>query len=149
MDGPNENWKFFDATQKWSFPLTISSVNVTKSAGNCGFGHIYWRIPQWKTSFLVHCECFINKKKSEELPGLINFGSCNLHALNSAFKMQLQMQLVGIYIADESIFPNTAQLTSKSRILYHHHWFKCFPTLFLCNLVTLIIFTYDDFQAQF
>ena len=23
-----------------SFPLTISSVNVTKSAGNCGFGHV-------------------------------------------------------------------------------------------------------------
>ena len=24
-----------------SFTLKISSVNVTKSAGNCGFGHIY------------------------------------------------------------------------------------------------------------
>ena len=24
-----------------SFPLRISSVNVNKSAGNCGFGHIY------------------------------------------------------------------------------------------------------------
>ena len=31
----------------------ISSANVTKSAGNCGFGHIYWRNPQWKTSFFV------------------------------------------------------------------------------------------------
>ena len=29
--------------KKWSFPLRISSVNVTKSAGSCGFGHIYWR----------------------------------------------------------------------------------------------------------
>ena len=27
--------------QKWSFPLSISSVNVTKSAGNSGFGHIH------------------------------------------------------------------------------------------------------------
>ena len=25
---------------KWSIPLRISSVNVTKSAWNCGFGHI-------------------------------------------------------------------------------------------------------------
>ena len=25
---------------------------MTKSAGNCGFGQIYWRNPQWKTSFL-------------------------------------------------------------------------------------------------
>ena len=27
--------------KKWSFPLRISSENVTKSAGNCGFGYIY------------------------------------------------------------------------------------------------------------
>ena len=27
----------------WSFPLRISSVNVTKSGGNCRFCHIYWR----------------------------------------------------------------------------------------------------------
>ena len=31
--------------KKWSFPLRISSVNVTKYAGNCGFSHIYWRNP--------------------------------------------------------------------------------------------------------
>ena len=31
--------------KKWNFPLRISSVNVTKSAGNCGFGHIYRRNP--------------------------------------------------------------------------------------------------------
>ena len=31
--------------KKWSFPLKISSVNVTKSAISCGFGHIYWRNP--------------------------------------------------------------------------------------------------------
>ena len=29
--------------KKWSFPLRISSANVTKSAGNCGFCHNYWR----------------------------------------------------------------------------------------------------------
>ena len=27
--------------KKWSFPLKISSVNVTKSAVSCGIGHIY------------------------------------------------------------------------------------------------------------
>ena len=31
--------------QKWSFPLRISSVIMTKYTGNCGFGHIYWRNP--------------------------------------------------------------------------------------------------------
>ena len=35
------------------FPLRISSVNVTKSAGICGFGHICWRHLYWKTSFFV------------------------------------------------------------------------------------------------
>ena len=41
--------------KKWSFPLRIYSVNVIKSSGTCGFGHIYWRIPYWKTSFFVQC----------------------------------------------------------------------------------------------
>ena len=31
----------FFLVQTLHFPLRISSVNVTKSAGNCGFGHIY------------------------------------------------------------------------------------------------------------
>ena len=30
----------------WSFPLRVSSVNTTKSAGNF-FGNIYWRNLQW------------------------------------------------------------------------------------------------------
>ena len=29
--------------KKWSFLLQISSVNMTKFAVSCGFGHIYWR----------------------------------------------------------------------------------------------------------
>ena len=31
--------------QKKNFALRISSVNMTKSAVSCGFGHIYWRNP--------------------------------------------------------------------------------------------------------
>ena len=45
----------FTLHKKWIFPLRISSVNVTKSTGNCGFGHIFWRYPEWKTSFFVQC----------------------------------------------------------------------------------------------
>ena len=41
--------------QKWSFPLRISSVNVTKLAVSSGFGHIYWRNLLWKSSFLAQC----------------------------------------------------------------------------------------------
>ena len=38
--------------KKFSFPLRISSVNVTKSATDCGLGHIYGRDPEWKTLFV-------------------------------------------------------------------------------------------------
>ena len=37
--------------RKWSFPLRISSINVTKSAGNCRFRQIYWRILNEKHHF--------------------------------------------------------------------------------------------------
>ena len=37
--------KLIELHKKWSFPLRISSVNGTKSAGNCGFGNIYWKNP--------------------------------------------------------------------------------------------------------
>ena len=39
----NRNKGEYNTAQKMKFPLKNSSVNVTKSAGNCGFGHIYWR----------------------------------------------------------------------------------------------------------
>ena len=38
-------WFSFTLYKKWSFLLRVSSVNVTKSAGNFGFGHIYWGKP--------------------------------------------------------------------------------------------------------
>ena len=45
-------WRFH-CTKKWSFPVRISSVNVTKYAVSYGFGHIYWRNAKWKTSSFV------------------------------------------------------------------------------------------------
>ena len=45
-----------------SFQVRISSVNVTKSAASCGFGHIYWRNPYWKTSFFVQWSSATSKK---------------------------------------------------------------------------------------
>ena len=50
--GINFSWLQITA-QIRSFRLRISSVNVTKSAVNYGFVHIYWRNPWWKTSFFV------------------------------------------------------------------------------------------------
>ena len=44
-----QTFKILTMHKKWNFSLSIPSINVTKSAGNCGFGHIYWRNPYWKT----------------------------------------------------------------------------------------------------
>ena len=49
--------------KKWSFPLRASSVNVTKSAVSCGFGYIYRKKPEWKTSFFEQCETLFQKLK--------------------------------------------------------------------------------------
>ena len=38
--------------KKWSFRLRISSVNVTKCEGNCGFGHITEEVLNGKLHFL-------------------------------------------------------------------------------------------------
>ena len=49
---PSARATYFSVHKKWSFPLRISSVNVTESTGICGFGHIYWRILKKKLHFL-------------------------------------------------------------------------------------------------
>ena len=37
-------WKaWYTPHRKWSFALRVSSVNMTKSAGKCGFCYIYWK----------------------------------------------------------------------------------------------------------
>ena len=46
--------------KKWSFPLRIFLVNVTKLAVSCRFGHIYWRYSHWETSFFVQCKSYFN-----------------------------------------------------------------------------------------
>ena len=48
--------------KKWSFSLSISFVIVKK--GNCWFGHIYWRNPQWETSFFVQSAHWLISFKS-------------------------------------------------------------------------------------
>ena len=52
-----QNWKTLKKTKtigaettlhkKWTFPLRTFSVNLIKSTGNCGFGHIYWNLRIW------------------------------------------------------------------------------------------------------
>ena len=60
MSWPSTYFKYGMILRKsWSFPLTISSVNVTKSsvssAVSCVFGHIYWRSLYWNNESLIFC----------------------------------------------------------------------------------------------
>ena len=41
----NSDYQQGSLHKKWSFPLGISLVNVTKLTGICGFDHINWRNP--------------------------------------------------------------------------------------------------------
>ena len=51
---------FYLLHKKWSFPLRISAINVTKSGVFCRFGHIYWRNLSWKTSFFVQWQLIMS-----------------------------------------------------------------------------------------
>ena len=48
--------------KKWSLPLRISSVNVTKSAGNCGFSTFTEEILNGKLQFLCSDRCVPNQE---------------------------------------------------------------------------------------
>ena len=39
-------------SQKMKFPIKYFLRKCDQTAGNCGFGHIYWRNSSWKTYFL-------------------------------------------------------------------------------------------------
>ena len=48
-----QQWLLYSLHKEWSFLLTISSVNVTKSTNSCAFVQICWKNPYWKTSYFV------------------------------------------------------------------------------------------------
>ena len=87
--------------QKISFPLRISSVNVTKSSGNCGFGHILL-----KKSFMenfIFC-AMIGKGnyffiKKNVLKGLLLDGYIQIQkdSMNT-MTVNLELMLLWIYI---------------------------------------------------
>ena len=62
--------------QKISFPLRISSVNVTKSSGNCGFGHIL--LKKFFMENFIFCAMIIFKfKKIAWTPWRSTSSSCS------------------------------------------------------------------------
>ena len=71
----NFRFSFFSLHKKWSSQLKISSVNENKSAGNCGFGHIYWGNPQWKTFCAVFSDQIKQLNRLEVPPGILHNGT--------------------------------------------------------------------------
>ena len=92
--------------KKWSYRLWISSVNVNKPAGNCGFGHIYWRNPWWKTSFFVWiticsqtCSCSrIPRKIYFKIWSLNYHGSTNLQSIVLHLALLTEDYLVLLFV---------------------------------------------------
>ena len=69
--------------QKIKFSIKVSSVNVIKSVVSCGFGHIYWRNPQSKTS--VDQELLL-EKLSGTFMAKLTLGKCAFGTLpNEAY----------------------------------------------------------------
>ena len=90
--------------KKWNFSLRISSVNLTKSAGNCGFGHIYRRNPRWKNTFFVQRKVWksltvFTEVLSHRYLAVINIASKTLIRLsflierNKSFKLKGELQI--------------------------------------------------------
>ena len=71
--------------KKWSFTVRISSVNVTKSAGNCGFGHICWRNPLWKILLFVRCNIDISEWSKNGQLGCVNHIKINRNVVETIF----------------------------------------------------------------
>ena len=102
VSGKDEVHIFQTLHKKWSFLLSISSVNVTKSAGNCAFGHIYWRNPQWKTSFFMQWKITL---LSTHFSGMFrSLLSCNLN-----FFMKTRLLFISWWIVIERILETLAQ----------------------------------------
>ena len=76
------------AQKKWSFPLTISLANVTKSTISCGFGLISEEILNGKLHFLCSVSCTAN-----QLIGFYMLGALALNGLTQHFTHSLRGSL--------------------------------------------------------
>ena len=74
--------------KKWSFPLTISLVNVTKSTISCGFGLISEEILNGKLHFLCSVSCVAN-----QFIGFYMLGALALNGLTQHFTHSLRGSL--------------------------------------------------------
>ena len=83
--------------RKCSFPLRLSSVNVTKSAGNCGFGHITEKILNGKLYLKTIFDFFVTKYSAHCL--FLNPLTTNVHHhIETNQLICTENQLTGFYM---------------------------------------------------
>ena len=101
----------------------VNMKNLEQSSINCP--NVNWKF----------FHCFINERESKKRIGSIKIISCNLHVVNSVFKSAANAIDWNLHKLMKACFQILHPITSKKGRLYHHHWFKCFPFLFLCNSI--------------
>ena len=116
--------------KKWSFPWRISSVNVTKSAGNCRFSRIYRKKPSWKTSYFVQCTPLIWK--------VVKALSTWLSTRTTFWNINESFKRFPAYL--KSFMPFFFDNFSRSKISYEYLFVPCFTEYFLTDLLLFITF---------
>ena len=99
--------------------MRISLVNVTKSLVSCGFGHIYWRNPQWKTSFFVQW-----KISSTYARKMLCLDYSNLHQSTIDYAVNYASLLEGIYFLYMVLEMNVLNGIFYKRKMFQlkYHW---------------------------
>ena len=98
-------------TKNEVFLLRISPLNVTKSAGSCGFGHIYWINLNGKLHFL--CSETITQKKSIK-PNMCRFDQNFKETCGNLKYSKSTLNRSSIIWYWKSIFPLSKELLKKN-----------------------------------
>ena len=85
--------------KKWSFPLRVSSVNVTKSAGNCGSVRFTEEIFNWKLHFFnaVDLICLLALFRTIKIARYLEEYLISQKVLAHLFKEKNIMSVIPIY----------------------------------------------------
>ena len=92
-----------------SFPLKISSKNVSKSTISCRFGHIYWKNPQWKSLFFAQKSLWTQTDFGD-----FRARSCRSSRSQMFFRIDVQKNFANFTPVLDSLFNKVADLGLKS-----------------------------------
>ena len=127
-----EHFKTAKPHKKWSFPLRISSVNVTKSAENCGFGHINEEILNGKLHFVCSV-CFIS------------FKIFVLKTTSTYFALTYYYY-TNLYVSSVTEFSKEQNKQSTSTVYHKHYRYRTCFNRFTVRLLSKIAVTCRNYN---